>query len=322
MKLTFQLVLLAIVLFGCNSQTSNDTASFDEEKLLESLQILAHDSLEGRGFGTEGNLKGQLYIEGRFKELGVAPAFSDGYRQYFQHTFGGQKRQRAFPILNPAKDLSNVPDTTLNGANIAAIIPGKTGKVIVVTAHHDHLGIINGKIYNGADDDGSGTASLFAMAEYFKSKPLNHTLILAAVDAEEVGLAGSMYLVDNFPVSLEDVSLNVNLDMISHTDDMKLWATGLYHYPQLRPPLDAVKSPIKLWFGHDDPNDTELDDWTDNSDHQAFHEKQIPFIYFGVDDHVDYHRDTDEYQNINSEFYLEAVKLIIQAIEGYDEMLD
>ncbi|MEP1093774.1 MAG: M28 family peptidase [Cyclobacteriaceae bacterium] len=322
MKLTFTITLLAVVLLGCNSQTSNDAISFNEKRLLESLQILAHDSLEGRGFGTRGNLKGQLFIENRFKELGVAPAFTEGYRQSFEHTIGGRRRQRAFPIADPLEDFSNVPDTTLSGANIAAIIPGKTDRVIVVTAHHDHLGIINGEIFNGADDDGSGTASLFAMAEYFKRRSLKHTLILAAVDAEEVGLAGSMYLVDNFPVSLEKVSLNVNLDMISHTDSLKLWATGLYHYPQLRPPLDAVKSPIKLWFGHDDPNDKELDDWTDNSDHQAFHERQIPFIYFGVDDHVDYHRATDEYQNINPEFYVEAVKLIIQAIEGYDEMLD
>ncbi|MEP5611932.1 MAG: M28 family peptidase [Cyclobacteriaceae bacterium] len=322
MKHSYLLLLTVIFAVGCSPQLAKDSIEINKERLLTDLQILSHDSLEGRGFGTHGNLKGQKFIEKRFEELGVTAAFESGYSQPFEHTIGGRRRQRAFPIADPMEDFSNVPDTTLQGANIAAIIPGKTDRVIVITAHHDHLGIINGKIYNGADDDGSGTASLFAMAAYFKAKSLKHTLIFAAVDAEEVGLAGSMYLVDNFPVSLEKISLNVNLDMISHTDSLKLWATGLYHYPQLRPPLDAIKSPIKLWFGHDDPNDEELDDWTDNSDHQAFHERKIPFIYFGVDDHVDYHRDTDEYENINPEFYVEAVKLIIQAIEGYDEMLD
>jgi len=316
------LLTLIFSLTSCNQKSASDTIEIDKEKLLSDLQILSHDSLEGRGFGTKGNLKGQQFIVKRFKELDVAAAFENGYSQSFSHTIGGRRRQRAFPISDPLEDFSNVPDTTLEGANIAVMIPGKTDKVIVITAHHDHLGIINGKIFNGADDDGSGTASLFAMAQYFKSKSLKHTLIFAAVDAEEVGLAGSMYLVDNFPVNLDKVSLNVNLDMISHTDSLKLWATGLYHYPQLRPPLDAINSPIKLWFGHDDPNDEELDDWTDNSDHQAFHERNIPFIYFGVDDHVDYHRATDEFENINPEFYVEAVRLIIQAIEGYDKMLD
>lgn len=316
------ILLFGIILVISCSPEPKKEASFSEEALLRDIQILAHDSLEGRGFGTAGNSKGQKFIEDRFKELELAPLFGESYRQEFDHTIGGAKRQRAFPVENPGERFSNVPDTTLQGTNLAAIIPGETDRIIVVTAHHDHLGIINGNIYNGADDDASGTASLFAMAEYFKKKKMKHTLIFAAVDAEEAGLGGSMYLVDNFPVELEKVSLNVNLDMISHTDSMKLWATGLYHYPQLRPPLDAIESPITLWFGHDDPNDTELDDWTDNSDHQAFHERQIPFIYFGVDDHEDYHRHTDVYENINPEFYVEAVKLIIQAIEGYDELLD
>ena len=183
------------------------------------------------------------------------------------------------------------------------------------------MGIRNGEIYNGADDDASGTAALFAIANYFKNKSPKHTLVFAAVDAEEIGSPGCKYLVDNFPGGIENVILNVNMDMIAHNDSLQLYASGLYHYPQLREPLDSIKSPITLLYGHDDPNDKELDDWTNSSDHRVFHNKGIPFIYFGVEDHKDYHKPTDTFENINQDFYLEAVKLIIQAIEGYDTML-
>jgi Zn-dependent M28 family amino/carboxypeptidase len=315
------LIIFIFISIACQPEKQKQI-KINERSLLTSLEILSHDSLEGRGFGTEGNLKGQRFIVNQFKKYGFAPAFSDGYEQPFTHTIGGRRRQRAFPVADSGEKFSNVPDTTLSGANIVSVIHGETDKIIVITAHHDHLGIIKGKIYNGADDDASGTASLFTIGEYFMSKKPKHTLVLAALDAEEVGLAGARYLVENFPMSLDEVVLNVNLDMIAHSDSLKLWATGLYHYPQLEPPLKSIESPIKLHFGHDDPNDPVLDDWTDNSDHQAFHERQIPFIYFGVDDHEDYHAPSDVFENINQDFYVEAVKLIIQAVEGYDQFLE
>ncbi|MGK0447308.1 MAG: aminopeptidase-like protein, partial [Polaribacter sp.] len=65
----------------------------------------------------------------------------------------------------------------------------------------------------------------------------------------------------------------------------------------------------------------EQSDWTFSSDHRFFHEENIPFIYFGVEDHKDYHRSTDTYDNINPDFYIEAVKIIIQAIKNFDKFL-
>ena len=97
-------------------------------------------------------------------------------------------------------------------------------------------------------------------------------------------------------------------------------ASGIYHYPQLKAPLEGINSPITLLYGHDNP-DGELDDWTNSSDHRIFHQKNIPFIYFGVEDHKDYHKPSDTFQNINRDFYINAVKLIIQAIENYDQAL-
>lgn len=321
MKNLYLPVFILLFIFSCGKETRK-SFEIDEEMLLTSLQIFSHDSLEGRGFGTGGNRKAQLFISNRFRELGIDPAFIDGYTQPFTHTLSGRRRQRAFPILDAAEDFSNVPDTTLSGSNIVSVIKGNTDKTIVITGHLDHLGIRNGEIYNGADDDGSGTMALFAIAEYFKNKTPKHTLIFAAVDAEEIGSPGCEYLLNNFPGNLEDIVLNVNMDMIAHNDSLELYACGLYHYPQLRTPLEKITSPIDLLFGHDDPNNEQLDDWTESSDHRVFHEKGIPFIYFGVEDHEDYHKPSDVFENINQEFYVEAVKLIIQSIEGYDEFLD
>lgn len=301
MKLTHLIILLVVFVSSCTPAKEKTVASFDAEVLLNHIKVLASDSLEGRGFGTEGGRKAQAYIADQFKELGVVHAFENGYTQKFSHAL---------------KD-----STTLEGGNVAAVIKGKTAKTIVITGHLDHLGVQDGQIYNGADDDASGTAALLAMAEYFRNKETNHTLVFAAVDAEEIGSPGCQYLLDNFPLERENIVLNVNMDMIAHNDSSELFATGLYHYPQLKEPLTNLNSPIELLFGHDDPNDEEMDDWTFASDHRIFHEAGIPFIYFGVEDHEDYHQPSDVFENINQEFYVDAVKLIIQVVENYDAFL-
>ena len=111
--------------------------------------------------------------------------------------------------------------------------------------------------------------------------------------------------------------------MIAHSDyDPELFGCGLFHYPDLRDPLEDIKSEKAiLLFGHDDSENTEQSDWTFSSDHRVFHRQKIPFIYFGVPDHKDYHRDSDTFGSINQEFYIEAVKIIIQAVENLDEHL-
>ncbi|WP_104808088.1 M28 family peptidase [Polaribacter filamentus] len=160
------------------------------------------------------------------------------------------------------------------------------------------------------------------MATYFKNKSLNHPFIFAAVDAEEIGSLGCEYLLNNFPVAIEDIALNINMDMIAHNDSLQLYASDLYHYPSLKQPLAGLKSTkINLLFGHDEPNKKGVEDWTFSSDHRIFHEKKIPYIYFGVEDHKDYHKSTDTFQNINKSFYIDAVRLIIEAIKAYDSYL-
>ena len=325
-----KVLIAALIITACNSNQTKkskenhskvSTIKIDEKKLLKNVQILASDSLEGRGFTTVGNKKAQALIASEFKRLKLASVLDSGYIQNFKHTYKGKRRQRMFPVKGKDKNDVNVPDTTVVGGNVVAMIKGKTNKVIVITGHHDHLGIRNGKIYNGADDDASGTAAVIAIADYFKDKTPNHTLVFATVDAEESGMLGSAYLVKNFPLGKENIVLNINMDMIAHNDNNELYACGLFHYPQLKDPLTKINSSINLLFGHDDPNDKTKDNWTYSSDHRSFHKEKIPFIYFGVEDHKDYHKDTDTFENINQGFYIKAVKLIIQAVGNYDAAL-
>jgi len=329
LKSLFTTLVLALLIASCNSNKKENSSQLntpntsgdikiDNIKLLGNIQILASDSLEGRGFARPGNRKAQALIASEFKRLGLETVLKTGYIQNFNHTYKGKRRQRMFPVKGKDKNDVNVPDTTLVGGNVVGMIKGKSNKIIVITGHHDHLGIRNGKIYNGADDDASGSAAVIAIADYFKNKTPNHTLVFATVDGEESGMLGSKHLVKNFPLGKENIVLNINMDMIAHNDKNELYACGLFHYPNLREPLTKVNSTINLISGHDDPKNKTQDNWTGSSDHISFHKEKIPFIYFGVEDHKDYHKDTDTFETINQEFYIEAVKLIIQAVENFD----
>lgn len=305
----------AIVL-GCSEPKP---ITINSEKLLENVKILSDDSMEGRAFSKPGSVKAQKFIEKKFKEAGLQTFENDSHIITFDYFFKGKKRHDAFPIQNPELDYSNVRDTTASGANIVGFLKGQINKTIIITAHYDHLGIIDNKIYNGADDNASGTAALITIANYFKNKPTKHNLIFAAVDGEEIGSIGTEVFLKNY-TDKKNIALNINLDMISHSDYYpELYACGLYHHPDLRKSLKKVKSnEIKFLFGHDDPNNIEQTDWTLSSDHKVFYKEKIPFLYFGVEDHKDYHRYTDKFSSINKGFYIEAVKVIIRSIENLD----
>jgi hypothetical protein len=322
MKNYIYIFSLLILIIGCQNNSSDEIIEVDEEMLFYNLRVISHDSMQGRFFGTEGNYKTQKFISNQFDSLGIKPAFPSGNIQKFSYTFKGNNRQRIYPISMPSEDYSKVKDTTVTGGNVVSIIKGSTEKAIVITGHFDHLGIRDEKIFNGADDNASGAAALLTIANYFKHKSPKHTLVFAAVDAEEIGSLGCDYLLDNFPISVENIVLNINMDMISHNDSSQLYASGLYHYPHLKQPLENLKSSkINLLFGHDNSNAKNEDDWTFASDHRVFHKRQIPYVYFGVEDHKDYHSPTDTYEHINKAFYTEAVRLIINAVGEYDSFL-
>lgn len=299
------LLIPLIVMLSCNAQKNpgqaQNTVTFSKtaQQLLKDVETLSSDRFEGRKTGTRGAEMAREYITGRFKEIGLKPIPSlPGYTQDF--TF---------------KDRSS---SSITGKNMLAYIPGKSQEIIVISAHYDHVGIINEEIYNGADDNASGVAALLKFAAHYKNNKPNYTLVFAAFDAEEMGLRGSKFFVDQPVLPLEKIKLNVNMDMISHNDKGELYACGTYKYPELKKYFITSKPTIKVIFGHDDPK-TGNEDWSNQSDQGSFNAKGIPFLYFGVEDHKDYHKATDEYKNINKKFFTDAAESILEIIDNIDK---
>ncbi|GAA4303315.1 M20/M25/M40 family metallo-hydrolase [Nibribacter koreensis] len=275
---------------------------YQAPQVLRDVEILAADSMGGRLPNTPGHAKAKAYLLQRFKEVGIQP-IGGSYQQAFEFTSRTTREQ--------------VP-----GVNLFGKIAGKSEKAIVITAHYDHVGTRNGVVFNGADDDASGIGALLAIATHYKTQKPEHTLVFVAFDAEEQGLAGSKFFVDNLPLAKEDIVLNVNMDMLSISAKNELYAAGTFHYPWLKPIIDQVKTPegMTLKQGHDRPEQGP-DDWTLQSDHGSFHRKQIPFVYFGVEDHPHYHKESDEYQNINHAFYLKSVETVVRAVQLLDKQI-
>ena len=313
MKAVLSFLILIFALSPAAMQKSPfapKSAIVDAARLLQDLRILSADEMQGRGVGTAGGEKARAHVAKRFAESGIKP-FGNSYLQPF-----------AFSVGDKSDGLSMPAGKTFNGVNVIGFIEGKKlqDKYIVVSAHYDHEGVKSGEIYNGADDNASGTAALFALARYFSKNKPSHTIIFAAFDAEESGLRGSRAFVSAPPVAKEKIALNVNLDMVSRSERRELYAAGAHHYPQLKPTLERVarKAKIKLLLGHDRP-ELASGDWTNQSDHAAFHGARIPFVYFGVEDHADYHRPTDDFENIDQEFYVRAVETILEAVRWLDK---
>lgn len=291
------------VLLSCGSVKTNIAQTSVSKQLLKDVETLSLDSYEGRKTGTKGAEMARTYLKGRLAEIGLKPY--PGFSSYEQ-SFEIKGRNGA---------------ASIEGKNLIAYIPGKTNNIIVISAHYDHIGIIKNEVFNGADDNASGVAGLLQFAKYFSKNKPNNTLIFAIFDAEEMGLLGAKAFVANPPVVLEKIKLNINMDMISHNDKGELYASGTFKYPTLKPFIYNTNPKLKLLFGHDDPK-LGNDDWTNQSDQGAFNAKNIPFIYFGVEDHKDYHKATDEYQNINKAFFIDAANAIQSVLINIDKQRD
>jgi hypothetical protein len=286
-------------------------AGIDSSALMDTVRALAAPEMEGRRSGTAGGRKARDWVHARFAKIGLPPAGTT-YLLPFRFTAKG---------------------ATIEGANIASLCRGtRAGRLraggasagehaFVVSAHYDHLGVVDGKTYFGADDNASGVAVLLELARLCHERPFEHTVVFVAFDAEEQGLEGAKAFVQSPPIPRERIALNVNLDMVARGDKGELYVAGTHHSPSLKPPLESIaaKAPIKLLFGHDSGSST--DDWTMQSDHGLFHKAGIPFVYFGVEDHPDYHKPTDRPEKIDPKFFGAAANTILAAIRALDAAL-
>lgn len=278
-------------------------------EMLHLTQVLSSDALQGRGAGTPGNEAARGFIHKRFEEIGLAPL--PGFEVY-THSFSVLPKEEA--------------DLPFEAANLIGFIPGSDrdkGPIMVLTAHYDHLGVRDGKIYNGADDNASGTSALIALAEYFAQYRPRHDMVIAALDAEEIGFLGARQLVAMDGLDLSRVALNINLDMVGRSEAGELYVAGTYHTPLLAQIIEGLGEsvPVTLIKGHDRPEQG-ADDWTLQSDHAPFHQAGIPFLYFGVEDHAGYHHPSDDFENLTLDFFVRAADAIVMVAKAADARLD
>jgi Zn-dependent M28 family amino/carboxypeptidase len=256
---------------------------------MSDLATLADDSMEGRQVGTAGGARARRFVEGRFRAIGLDTLASGVLERFTVRGVPGE------------------------AANIIGLVPGRSrpGGIILVTAHYDHLGTAKGEVYNGADDNASGTAALLAIATWFRTHPPENTVMFVSLDGEEEGLLGAEAFVRDRLVSPDSILIDINLDMVSRSAQRQLFAVGPQRYPTLAAYVAraACSAQVALMLGHDEgwPGD---EDWTMQSDQGAFNVIGIPFLYFGVEDHPDYHQPTDEVSRIDAAFFVDATRTI------------
>jgi Peptidase family M28 len=262
------------------------------------LTIIASDEMEGRETGSAGQKKAGAYLISQYEKYKVA--FPKGAINYYQPVPAA--------YLN-AQYNENLPDSE----NIWAYVEGseKQNEVLVISAHYDHIGIKNGDVYNGADDDGSGTVALLEIAQAFqKAKDEGHgpkrSILFLHVTGEEHGLHGSRYYSENPLFPIANTISDINIDMIGRRDADHM-NTNNYVYvigaDRLSTDLHNItvaaneKSvKLDLDFRYNDPNDP--NHFYERSDHYNFAKNGIPavFLFNGV--HADYHQKTDEVDKI------------------------
>lgn len=215
----------------------------------------------------------------------------------------------------------------LSTANVLGYLEGseKPDELIIVTSHYDHVGIINGEIHNGADDDGSGTTSVMEIAEAFataakKGKGPKRSILFMCVTGEEKGLLGSKYYTENPVFPLEQTITNLNIDMVGRVDPKYeelgnpnyIYVIGSDKLSQelhdLHENVNEQTENIVLDYTYNDENDPNR--FYYRSDHYNFAKNNIPIIFYFNGTHADYHKPTDTIEKIQFEKMQKIARLI------------
>ena len=215
----------------------------------------------------------------------------------------------------------------IQSENVAAFIKGseKPDEIIVISAHLDHEGIKDGKVYNGADDDGSGTVAVLEIAEAFAKakadgKGPKRSILFLNVTGEEKGLLGSQYYTDVDPIfPLANTVADLNIDMIGRTDPKRESTNRNYVYligsDKLSTDLHNISEEankkymnIELDYTYNDENDPNR--FYYRSDHYNFAKNNIPVIFYFNGTHDDYHQPSDTPDKIQYDLLENRTRLV------------
>ncbi len=257
------------------------------------VKVLAADELGGRLTGTAGADSAAAYVARRFAQVGLQPP-PGGWFQPFTVSKDA-----------PAVQHANLGD--LNGKNVIGILPGRDpvlrNETVIVGAHYDHLGLGGfgaldpdsaGRVHNGADDNASGTAALFAIAERLRAAPPARTVVFIAFSGEELGLLGSDYYVKHPLYPLSATEIMINLDMVGRLKNDKLIVYGTGTATEIPALLDSLN-----WYAKFDLRPQP--EGYGPSDQTSFYAAKIPVLHFFTDLHGDYHRSSDDWDKINAQ---------------------
>jgi len=306
-KLIFSLALLTAVMSQAQIEDAKEFGnSIEEQDLKELLYVYASDYFQGRETGTLGQKRAVTFLREFYQNRGIAAA--NGTEDYFQ------------PM-----ELS-IKGNPVQTENVVAIIEGSTlpEEYIVISSHLDHEGVKNGEVYNGADDDGSGSVALLEVAEAFQEavkagKGPKRSIIFLHVSGEEKGLLGSRYYTDNPLYPLANTIANLNIDMVGRTDPKRENENDNYIYligsDRLSTELHEVseaanKATVNLeldytYNAEDDPNRFYF-----RSDHYNFAKNNIPVIFYFNGTHADYHKPTDTVEKIRYDLLAQRSQLV------------
>lgn len=316
----FFITLLAFGLFSCNStQTKNNSNAtrvdyantITAEDLKTHLYLFASDEMQGRMTGEPGQKMAAEYLKDFYVSKGISSPYNND--NYYQDI--------------PAAYFSRMKEPK-GSENVVAFIKGseKPEEIIVLSAHYDHVGMENGEVFNGADDDGSGTVSMLEIAEAFQKavkdgKGPKRSILFLHVTGEEIGLYGSRYYTENPIFPLENTVCNLNTDMIGRIDpDKKDNPNYVYLIgsDKLSQELHEVSEMVnktyidglKLDYTYNDENDPNR--FYYRSDHYNFAKNNIPIIFYFNGVHEDYHKATDTPDKIEYELMAKRAQLIFQ----------
>ncbi len=281
-----------------------NTINTDELKV--HVEEVSSDKYNGRMTGEEGHNQVCAYIRSYYISQNIkAP---ESHPNYYQKV--------------PKEVL---PDDLNDSQNIIAYIEGSEypDEYLFISAHSDHEGIIDGEIYNGADDNGSGTAAVLEMAEAFSMaikdgyRP-KRSIVFLHVTAEEVGLHGSRYYTENPIFPLKNTISTLNIDMIGRIDERHKdnenyiyvigsdrMSTELHFIAQK---ANDTFTDLELDYKFNDEND--VNGYYYRSDHYNFALKGVPVIFFFNGEHEDYTKPTDTADKINYHLLAKRTKLI------------
>lgn len=321
-KIIYLASAVAFIACGTSKTVSKEDANVDQaakyaatitaKELGTHLFTYASDEFEGRNTGEPGQKKAVKYLKDFYVNQGISsPLGGDDYFQEVPAEWINKNTRRG-----EFKDSENV----------VAFIKGseKPDEIVVISAHLDHEGIKNGQIYNGADDDGSGTVAILEIAQAFQmaakaGKGPKRSILFLHVTGEEKGLLGSKYYTDVDPIfPLSNTVCNLNIDMVGridarHKDNPNFvyligsdkLSTELHNLSEA---VNKKYTNISLDYKYNDENDPNR--FYYRSDHYNFAKNNVPIIFYFNGTHADYHRPTDTPDKINYELLENRARLV------------